>query len=85
MVEHERVPVGVAEDGHVADARVDGVAHEPDAALIDICLPPTKTDEGLVAELTKRGPGGMVQVRLRAPAGHTVLQMLDRLEGSVQR
>src|SRR3954451_9347633 len=35
-VQHERVPVGILEEGHVADARVERLAGELDAARLEL-------------------------------------------------
>src|SRR4051794_2035512 len=35
-VEHQRVAVGIVEEGHVADARVENVAGELDAPLLEL-------------------------------------------------
>src|SRR2546423_3006606 len=35
-VQHQRVPVGVVEEGHVADARVEDVAREPHALRLEL-------------------------------------------------
>jgi len=34
-MQHERVPVGIGEERHVADAGVEDVAHERHAALLE--------------------------------------------------
>ncbi|MBC8132053.1 MAG: S-adenosylmethionine:tRNA ribosyltransferase-isomerase [Deltaproteobacteria bacterium] len=36
-------------------------------------------DGGLVAQIRRRGEAGAVEVRLRAPAGQTVMQMIERV------
>ena len=60
----------VAQAGDAEDLIRKAVAHKPDVAVVDVCMPPTNTDDGLRAA---------VEIRRRLPAT-AVLLLSDYLE-----
>ena len=63
MVEHERVAVGVVEERHVADARVERLADELDALCLERCT--RRLDVVDVEREMRRGLRGELHPELR--------------------
>jgi DNA-binding NarL/FixJ family response regulator len=69
-----------------ADGLLDAVArHQPDAAIIDIRMPPTQTTEGLVAaqEIRSRHPHVAVLILSQYVESSYAVRLVEELPGSV--
>jgi DNA-binding NarL/FixJ family response regulator len=69
-----------------ADGLLDAVArHQPDAAIIDIRMPPTQTTEGLVAaqEIRSRHPHVAVLILSQYVESSYAVRLVEDLPGSV--